>query len=258
MKIKLLIAVFVLGGMTVSGCTFEDGQPWGEVVFQLQPRFDRDGRGDDRLQTSKDYDVALSTLKLGLTTIDLNIAGEEGVLSFDPANPPDGYSLCHNGHCHAADGKLVSYADIDAELALGGGKEVLVGAVDATIDFLNPAQIAVDCGSCEVGRGTLSAVTVRVDHIRIEGTAFDRRLAPRIPEEGLPFSVDIPVLVETSQILVGEREIGRNAPVGILVPGDIIVHARLLDQIDFASLDGAQIVLQEAFETSIKIERFEP
>lgn len=258
MKIKSLIAFLLLGGMTVSGCTFEDGQPWGEVVFQLQPRFDRDGRGDDRLQTSKDYDVALGALKLGMTTIDLNIAGEEGVLSFDPANPPEGYSLCHNGHCHAADGKLVDYEEIDAELALGGGGEVLVGAVDATIDFLNPTEIPVDCGSCEVGRGTLSAVTVRIDHIRIEGTAFDRRLAPRIPEEGLPFSVDIPLLIETSQTLVGESEIGRSAPVGILVPGDIIVHARLLDQIDFANLDGTQIDLLEALETSVSIERFDP
>lgn len=257
MKTRSLALLFLVG-TGISGCTFEDGKPWGEVVFELQSDFDRDDRGDDRLRTSKDYDVVLTTLELDLTTIDLNIAGEEGVLSFDPANPPEGYSLCHNGHCHAADGSLVAYETISAELAVGGTGETLVGAVDATIDFLNPSEIPVDCGSCEVGRGTLAAFTMRASRIRIEGTAFDRRLAPRIPEDGLPFTIDMPLTAEASQTLTGEREIGRDTPVGILVPGYFTIHARLLDQIDFANLDGTQMDLLEALETSISIERFDP
>lgn len=38
---------------------------------------------------------------------------------FDPAKPPPGFSLCHNGHCHATSGALVPYAEV-AAVAAGG------------------------------------------------------------------------------------------------------------------------------------------
>ena len=37
-----------------------------------------------------------------------------------PGKPPPGYTLCHNGHCHHPSGRLVPYAEIEAELAGGG------------------------------------------------------------------------------------------------------------------------------------------
>ncbi|MCB9762153.1 MAG: hypothetical protein H6739_20305 [Alphaproteobacteria bacterium] len=61
--------------------------------------------------------------------------------TFDPADPPEGYGLCHSGHCHRDDGALVDYVDIQAELAGGDLTfEDVVTWSGLEVDLLDPTE----------------------------------------------------------------------------------------------------------------------
>ena len=95
---------------TLSACA-DPGLPWGWVEAEVQGSFDPDeGRLDDegRLKTSGNYALALDTVEVTFDALTVVLAGA-GTADFDPANPPEGYSLCHNGHCHSDAGALVDY-----------------------------------------------------------------------------------------------------------------------------------------------------
>ena len=114
---RLVLSVVALGA---SSCAFDDGDPWARASFELSLGFEPGAaRLDDegRLVTPGDWAIALETPIAHVDSVTLTMAGEAGTLSFDPAEPPPGYSLCHNGHCHADDGRLVDYEDIELELA---------------------------------------------------------------------------------------------------------------------------------------------
>lgn len=55
-----------------------------------------------------------------------------GTVAFDPTKPPAGYSVCHAGHCHRADGQLIAYGDIEADLLRSQG-----GAGNRSVAELN-------------------------------------------------------------------------------------------------------------------------
>ena len=77
------------------------------------------GNGYQRL--SSDFQVRLTAARVRLERIDLlGGASSSGPTSFDPANPPPGYTICHNGHCDREDGAQVSYDEVAAELGGGG------------------------------------------------------------------------------------------------------------------------------------------
>ncbi|HEY0712676.1 MAG TPA: hypothetical protein VGF45_08385, partial [Polyangia bacterium] len=101
---------------TLAGCQLEPGN-W---FLNLSPRLSAQylevperaiEPGWQKL--ASEYQVRVTTAELHIRKIDL-IAAPASAAAFDPANPPPGYSLCHNGHCHAADGRLVAYDDIVA------------------------------------------------------------------------------------------------------------------------------------------------
>lgn len=223
--------IFILAVLSLGGCTIEDGNPWGTARFDLETRFDTDGRGDVRLRTAKDYDVELDELVLGVSTVRLQLTGAGEQLSFDPANPPSGYSLCHNGHCHSSDGRLVDYEDIEAELVTGGGGPELVGAVDGRVSFLSPEPIPVDCGMCDLERGSIQAATIELNVLSIRGRVWDRRVDARIPE-GMAFEVEYPLNEALTSVIEG-IDVGQD-PLGVDVTGSLTIRARLLDQFDFA------------------------
>ncbi len=55
--------------------------------------------GDGWQRLASDFEVKLDDVSLTLQALAL-LPGAEAALAFDPAAPPPGYSLCHNGHCH--------------------------------------------------------------------------------------------------------------------------------------------------------------
>lgn len=179
MKRSLLLAVAVLLG----ACTFQPGTGFGtlrrlELTASLDSpaaRYDSTGHW----KTDNDARLAIETLQVDLGEFSVQGAASVDAAAFDPANPPPGYSLCHNGHCHRSDGALVDYEEIRAELA--GGKAapplalvrvplqrtVMLGAapVSATIDV---------CGTgCVLDRGTWRRASVGVVSVQAAGSVMD-------------------------------------------------------------------------------------
>lgn len=247
-RTRWLLALLLLS----PACAFDDGNPWGQVTMSVSAGFDEAGRQKpDGLHTSKDYVVVLDSLDLGLVVATVNTSSDNVSLSFDPADPPEGYGLCHNGHCHAADGALVAYADIEAELAGGAASgQSLVQLIAATPNLLEDKSIALgQCSDgCELGRGFLQTVGLEVSTLGVSGRVFDTRTPSRLPEAGLPLSGQIALDTTLSSAVSGQ--IGRDDPAGIGVDVRLTAAAPIFDSIDFAALAGEEaITLDDLSET---------
>jgi hypothetical protein len=200
-------------GLALAACV-EPGSPWGMVPVQLsvglsgpETRFDTEGR----VITSRDYRVAVTRVAFEVDEVAL-VAGTPGVSRFDPANPPPGYSLCHNGHCHHDDGRLVDYADIAAEVAGGASGAATLGLLAATapVESGGAGYLGVALGPCAgdaalpswpetdacllAEPATLSVARVVLGSLRVEGRFFDSLSGDgaRLPEDGVPFAATLP------------------------------------------------------------------
>jgi hypothetical protein len=148
--------------------------------------------------TARGERVTITALRLEVGEIELAAAKGGAGARFDPAAPPAGYSLCHSGHCHADDGRLVDYADIQLELAGGeaGFSAVVTMPVDATLDLLAPTPLVLDDFSPgrDLSRVSLARAVVHVHHLALEATVATsgRAVALRVelPME-LPLSVEL-------------------------------------------------------------------
>ncbi|MCA9514934.1 MAG: hypothetical protein KC635_08330 [Myxococcales bacterium] len=246
------VALALLAGSAgAGGCAFSDGDPWGRLELDAAARLDRpaDRAVDGKLLTAENYLVALDTVELvpGDVTVAQKAEGSAG--AFDPADPPEGYTLCHNGHCHATDGRLVPYEEVAAELAGGGGSAgpsvtipVAAGAMVALPTSGEAAEIPLgDCpAGCEWARGEMDTVSVAVTSLHLRGTVFDQLTggAARLPSEGVGFDVTIPLdAVAPSASL--HAAFGVDEPVGLRVHATVVVPATLFDGIDFATADTA-------------------
>lgn len=223
------------------GCAFEDGDPWGHAEVSLEALFaPPDSRLDDqgRLVTTQAYAVRIDRLELVADALTLQLAGSGGA-TFDPANPPPGYSLCHNGHCHAEDGSLPTYEAIAAELAGGSGGPQLTLAASAQPLTLGsaPLVIPLECpGECELPRGEVVTATLSVLELRIAGTAFDT-LDARLEVEGrdLDFVVDLRGTPIQAPVRV---MVGRGQPLFHPIHLTLEVPSSLFDGIEFATEQG--------------------
>lgn len=147
--------------------------------------------------TTRGERVTITALRLEVGEIELAAAKGGAGARFDPAAPPAGYSLCHSGHCHADDGRLVDYADIQLELAGGeaGFSAVVTMPVDTTLDLLAPTPVTLDVFSPgrDLTRVSLARAVVHVHHLVLEATVAGARtvaLRVELPVE-LPLSVEL-------------------------------------------------------------------
>lgn len=186
MRTRILLPLLFL-----SGCALEPGESFAvlepTVRADYTPVAARDvGDGFQRL--ASDFELRLDGAALGVDHINLvGGGGNRGPTTFNPANPPPGYSSCHNGHCHRDDGALVDYEDIQAELdGGGGGAEATVASlhVDADLDLLADQTLAPGCEpSCELDRTTVSRYQWDVSSVNLEGAVRDSRATPRFNGE---------------------------------------------------------------------------
>ncbi len=230
-----------LAWLAATGCAFSDGQPWGEAELSLQVRFDPPSSrltSDGRLITAKSFEVELDSMAVRFDAMAVRMAGA-GSAEFDPANPPEGYSLCHNGHCHSASGELVGYEDIILEQSGGGFSITQAASDDAVVLTSQSATVALgECSNdCRLEQGDLSAVEVGIALLDIRGRIFDATDAERVPEAGLDFTMAVAPASPLAEPIHAVVANGRQ--VGVRVAVDLYVTEKLFDDLLWVVPDGA-------------------
>jgi hypothetical protein len=223
--------VIALCGALYGGCTFEEGQPWGQAELSVSARLDDAGRPDaqGRLRTSTGYLVELEGFEVSFGAANLNLRPAGTNVSFDPASPPEGFSLCHNGHCHSADGRLVDYEDVAAEVAQRAG---VSGGVSWPLDvgaLLTGEAVELPLGpcsgGCELPTGELSTFEVTMTGAKVRARVL------RASDEGEVAVVDLDAPLAVVLRVPVEGEVGKDAPVGVRLDARVEVSAKWLDEV---------------------------
>lgn len=258
----LALSVLALAGALQSGCTLDEGEPWGRLELSASAVFDPSARLDDegRIRTINDYRVNVEVLQVDPGAIDVEYLPPGEALSFDPADPPEGYSLCHNGHCHADDGRLVDYEDIAAELnggASGGGAVTYVceeGFVLLDDEGVPLALLPPESENLE--RGTLTGVRLMLEAVALRITVFDSRTGEnaRLPEEGVDFEEVI--VLNTALFSNQEITVDRGEDLNIAIDATAQFPPELFDNIAWDELstlteDERTLALSEALDANL-------
>ena len=185
---RILTLIFVVGTV---GCTLSDGDFFAVVDARIEGEIDVGDRETDGewIKLASSYELRIDSLTLD--TGDVLLSSAQAASSFDPANPPEGYSLCHNGHCHGPDGSLVDYEDISAMLGSAGAVDVLALHLES-LDYEAAFERALECEP-ECGLRTAQTITgMRIPVLGVTGTGAvrDGRVDPRIDGEQ-PWAIDL-------------------------------------------------------------------
>jgi hypothetical protein len=260
---------------SLGGCALEAGDPWGEVEVALSVGFaETEGRLDEagRLRTLRNFRVEVEALTVTVRAVEL-IASADVVARFDPANPPTGYSNCHNGHCHHDDGRLVDYADIAAELAGGATGAATLGVLGgATATVAGAGEVALALGTCEADAavsgprpsgcvldapGAVAGARISLDQVSLSGRFFDGLSgdSARLPVGGVPFAVSLGGVADAAIwrgfVEVGEA-FGPGLPANRAVRLALSLDAGAFDGIDVAALAGDPVALSGAVEAAVE------
>lgn len=235
-----------------AGCAVGPGEPFAVLSARVRASLDRpSGRdaGDGFQKLSNDYQVKFTALKLDVRGLELVDLGSGATLAFDPANPPEGYGLCHNGHCHRDDGALVDYAVISAEVTGGGGPAVVASIPLTALDVLAGEDRALDCGDgCELPPGKVGQVRLQLRGLTAEGLVRDGRVPARLPE--LPFRLEAS-LPEGSELSTStDVEVSRHQAPRVGLSLDVGLGPKLLDGVPFDELPAYPLPL-DAWPASI-------
>jgi hypothetical protein len=236
---RLVTARAALTGLALlsAGCTFEPGKGYATLEsasFSLafEPGAARD-LGDDTVLTDRGFAVKVTELTLELGELTLSELGTSGGSdqSFDPANPPAGYSLCHGGHCHADDGRLVAYADIEAELAGGaaafepvvtlGTAGVFSALEDPTIDSVAVAP------SRALPRVTLRKASLPLHRVLLKAEA------QHASGVGPTASIEATLSPGPSLEHGFTQHVDRDGPERFRLKAELAIDGSLFDDIDF-------------------------
>lgn len=204
------LAASASAGAVLGGCAWGPGEPFATLSARIEARLEvPPGRAlDDGWQMlASNYQIAIDTLSLETGGVALRDAGAGGV--FDPASPPPGYSLCHNGHCHADDGSLVPYEDIAAGLG-GGGLVTVVTLPVGAIDVSEGVARALACTpGCDLPLADIALAELDVTRVRASGRVRDGQEPARIDEQAwsldLTFPADAPLVLSTPLSLPADR-----------------------------------------------------
>ncbi len=256
---KYLLMAFVV---FAAGCTFQDGQPWGLADFSVKTNeFDRAGREEgEYFKTALNYGIEIETLEVEIESVGLALSAEgTGISEFDPANPPPGYSLCHNGHCHADSGELVDYEDIRRELSTAAGAAGIIQLVDERASVLSDSTIDVSGActqDCQLDRGSITNVSAIVTAVTLKGTVVDLTDAERIDGER---QIDLTWEISTTFNHELEVAVGDDDP-GIALNTAFSLSPRTFDAVDFGQDPTTIESFLDGFERSqidVKVKRYE-
>lgn len=234
----------------LAACAFSPGQGWStldavQLSAALEPGPARD-LGDHTLLTDQGHEARLDILTAGLGQVRVETLSG-GSVDFDPANPPEGYSLCHGGHCHAEDGSLVDYATIEAELAGEDAVFIPVAAVEVgrTVDLLEGVDLVLPSAQL-LDRERLVRVALDVDGLWLEGEADGEHPLEASLELDEPLSATLGV------------EVDRDLPTVV----DLVVHwtvdGTLLDGQDLAEPLDSELLEAALFSNTPSVSLEEP
>ncbi len=232
----------------LAACAVGPGQGFGELreatlAAALVPGAARDLGGGEIL-TQDGYAVRVDRFELTLGEVELlALSGGGGGGTFDPADPPEGYSLCHGGHCHAADGSLVDYADVEAAMAGGAASfaPVVTLPVEAAADLVGGAAYTLDVTGFDLlPAADITKLELGVSRIVLEGAVRHH------PDDGwsAPLTVD---LAASGALGAGlELPLARGEDPAIVLAISVEPDGTLFDGLDLAALEGAEgIVLDD-------------
>jgi hypothetical protein len=242
----LLACAGLCAGGALAACAWGAGEPFATLSARIEARLEvPDGRdlGDGWQMLASNYQIAIDTLALDTGGVALNDAGAGGV--FDPANPPPGYSLCHNGHCHAEDGSLVPYEEIAAGLG-GGGLVTVVTLPVGALDLGEGVARALACTpSCDLPLARIAVAELDVLRVRASGRVRDGRTPGRIEERAwsldLAFPADAPLVLSTPLSLPADRE---HAP-DVALALDLTVTSRIFDGVAWAAIADPDLAVEQ-------------
>jgi hypothetical protein len=246
----------IAAAVLLAGCTLAPGTGFSAlsaatlaVSFTPGP-----GRLDASGGMKTDLGYRLTFTKLSLTTDDLVIqsrsttaGGQASTTTFDPAKPPAGYSLCHGGHCHRADGALVDYADIAASLS-GGGTTTLQDVL--TLPFRSPLRLMVTpqtkvmplpATGQALDQAAWHRAELRFGKLEASGTVVDATPDGRLGSSGnrsWRLSWTPPALGKAVNVIIS-----RKSPPSFSLLADLQVSDQLFDQIDWEALSTGNPVI---------------
>jgi hypothetical protein len=228
------------------GCAWDAGEPFGEIEGTLTARWttpaSRD-RGDGWQKLASDFEIRLDAATWTTSGLTL-VPAATAAVSFDPASPPPGYSLCHAGHCHADDGRLVAYEDVAAELAGDTPPAPVATFSTGALDLAAGAQVPLGCdGPCPLPRTVIGRAELVVASVALAGAVRDTRAEPRIDERAwrltLAPAAPLPVLGRT------DLAVDRGEEPSITLAVALEPTAALLDRVaweDLAAVPGELVV----------------
>jgi hypothetical protein len=241
-----------------TACTFDPGGWFATLSPTLTAAYvalpDRDAREGWQM-LNNDYEVKVGRARLVLGPLRLLASPGVGKVGFDPGKPPPGYTLCHNGHCHNTDGRLVPYAEIEAELGGGGPsaglQPVVTLAVAEPLDLLAPDERPLGCEpSCNLNRTTILRASALVTSLVVEGAVRDRRVPARLPAEA-PFRWQVSSQADggaPAPSLEAELNLpaDRSHPPAVTLRLGVELTAAVFDGVEFGTLEATGGVLDAA------------
>ena len=249
--VRALSTLLVLG-LGCFGCTFSDGSGWTTLTANLSGAFvvgDEHAHANASFTTDNGYDISVEEMHISVG--DVRIMGATspsnptGVTEFDPANPPPGYTLCHGGHCHSADGSLVSYEELEAGLASGelssrARDQKARMAVDGRLDLFSHTPLSTV--SAELGAMDVEGFALEIYAFSMRGTVdIANGLEIRTVELVVTVELDQPLVLETDLRLT----INRDSQEAIVVDLELLVSQTLFDGVvyDNLAIDGETITI---------------
>lgn len=232
MRRALLVPALLL-----AGCTFQPGTGFStldRVAFEasVAPSAARD-LGDDTVLTDLGYRVAISEATLSASSLALQELSGGAAGSFDPAEPPPGYTLCHGGHCHAEDGRVVDYADVEAELA--GASASFVDRVSVPLDSSYDLTDGGEAFDLTDAASTLELPLGSVDRAVLQSVALSLRadvFHDDLGDTPLPLQIELEIGTVSAGISL---DIDRDSPALLILDSSWGIRGDSFDGIDFAA-----------------------
>ncbi len=252
MRIPIVTAAAVALGL--AACANSPGVGWGPVELVLDARWqvpDDRKTSSDAIALAGGWLVDVDEVVLTVATARLQSTVSGGTAAdptFDPANPPAGYSNCHSGHCHADDGRLVAFEDIAADIAGrdGAGPVDLLRFNRTRIDALTGDRMppAICSETCLLGADVPSRLALDLAGLQIRGRVRDGRSVPRISGDKA-FVASIPLAgLRLDALLAWPGLPDTEAPTW-RVHADLVLGPVLLDAVDWATATGDPLTPDE-------------